>query len=101
MVRPYNSLQYYPLQRKASWDYSLPFYLSAKHSLHPNYAKHLIDLATLSIEEIEKILETINVKDRIAYNSKLIQQNTFHFNHQNIQVNLNEWFLKLNFQKIY
>lgn len=65
---------YYPMQRKASWGYSLPFYLSAKHSLHPNYAKYLIDLDTLRIEETEKILETINVKDRVAYNSKLIQQ---------------------------
>lgn len=33
---------YYPQQNKTPWGYSLPFYLSAKHNLHPNYAKYLI-----------------------------------------------------------
>lgn len=65
---------YYPQQSKTPWGYSLPYYLSAKHSLHPNFAKHLIDLDTLGIEEVERILETITLKERLNYSSKLIQE---------------------------
>lgn len=90
---------YYPIQRKAPWGYSFPFYLSAKHFLHPNYAKHLIDLDTLSIEEIEKILETINVKDRVAYNSNLIQQKYVSFQSSKHSSKVERMVSKIKFSK--
>jgi len=63
---------YYPLQQRFFWGYSLPFYLSAKYSLHPNYAKYLVQLDTLEIKEVEEILESIRIKDRVFYDKVLI-----------------------------
>jgi 4-hydroxy 2-oxovalerate aldolase len=65
---------YYPLQQSLKWGYSLPYYLSAKYSLHPNYAKYLIQLDTLKIDEVEEILEGIRIDNRAFYNKNLIQQ---------------------------
>lgn len=90
---------YHPLQVKTPWGYSLPFYLSAKHALHPNYAKHLIDLDTLGIEEVEQILETISVKDRVGYNSKLIQQKYIAFQSSKRTADFEEVEPKLGFSK--
>ena len=90
---------YYPLQRKSPWGYSLPFYLSAKHCLHPNYAKHLIDLDTLDIEEIEQILETISVNDRTVYNFELIQQKYILFQSSKRTKNYEKKETKIKFSK--
>ena len=84
----YHSLQlidvidnyYYPQQKQTPWGYSLPFYLSAKYQMHPNYAKYLIDLDTLNIEDVEEILEKINVNDRSSFDLNLIQER--YINHQ-------------------
>lgn len=90
---------FYPQQRIKPWGYSLPYYLSAKFSLHPNYAKYLLDLDTLGIEEVEHILETISVKDKIVYNIKLIQEKYVYFQSSKYIAKSEEKNSNLNFTK--
>jgi 4-hydroxy 2-oxovalerate aldolase len=44
---------------KNFWGYSLPFYISAKHNVHPNYASFLDDKNTLTFEGLDTIISRI------------------------------------------
>ena len=55
------------------WGYSLPNYLSAKHNIHPNYAKHLSDKNTLTIEEMDAIFDRIDVKKSVNFDKQYIE----------------------------
>ncbi|GFH41883.1 hypothetical protein Hs30E_04340 [Lactococcus hodotermopsidis] len=44
---------------KNFWGYSLPFYISAKHNVHPNYASYLDDKNTLTFEGLDTIISRI------------------------------------------
>jgi len=47
-----------------TWGYSLPYYISAKHNCHPNYATYLDDKRSLTIEEIGEIMGRIEPDKR-------------------------------------
>ena len=54
-----------PIFKKTPWGYSVPYYLAAINSCHPNYAKFLTE-KQVEIEKIDKILKSIpeNKKDK-------------------------------------
>lgn len=61
------------IYEKASWGYSMPLFISAKHKCHPNYAIHL-DKLGLSSSEIDKILSNISSKKKSVFNKGYMQK---------------------------
>ncbi len=55
------------------WGYSLPHYLSAVHNCHPNYASYLDSKKTLTVEDIDIILNTIPIDSRSNFNKNTIE----------------------------
>lgn len=59
---------------KNYWGYSLPFYLSAKYNVHPNFSSYLSDKMTLSYEGLDVILSTIKENDKIGFSRELAEK---------------------------
>lgn len=55
------------------WGFSLANYLSARHNLHPNYAKHLVEKQTLTAEDIHNIFLMIAEDKKVAFDSEYIE----------------------------
>ena len=55
------------------WGYSLPFYLAAINDCHPSYVQWLINKKTLSIKDINILLQRIN-NDKLSFNQDLIEK---------------------------
>ena len=55
------------------WGYSLPNYLSAKHNIHPNYAKYLSDKNTLMVADMDMIFDRIEPNKCVNYDKNYIE----------------------------
>ena len=55
--------------KKNFWGYSLPFYLTAKNKVHPNYGKYYNAKGTLTEREFDKLLQTIAPEDTHTYSA--------------------------------
>lgn len=62
------------LYKENYWGYSLPNYLSAKHNCHPNYANFLSKKDTLTVENINKIFESMPMEKRCDFDRAYIEQ---------------------------
>jgi len=62
-----------PIFIKKPWGYSLPYYLAAANSCHPNYATYLIE-KKLDIKIINKILKSIPKNNRTTFNENLVKK---------------------------
>ncbi len=51
------------------WGYSLPFYLTAKNKVHPNYGKYYNAKGTLTEKEFDRLLSTIAPNDTHVYSA--------------------------------
>jgi len=51
------------IYRDSFWGYSLPYYLSAKNKVHPNYAKFYAEKGTLTEKMFNELLRTISKED--------------------------------------
>ncbi|MDD6056271.1 MAG: aldolase catalytic domain-containing protein [Helicobacteraceae bacterium] len=69
---------------KTPWGYSVPYYLAAALSVHPNYASFLIDKNTIPMQNIREILSLIPQEKRQNYDENLIQN--LYLEYQNRQV---------------
>ena len=56
-----------PIFAKNFWGYSLPFYLSAIHNCHPNYAAYFAEKNTLTVRSMHEILTMISETDRNSF----------------------------------
>lgn len=56
------------------WGYSLPNYISAAHHAHPNYASYLDDKKTLTVENMNNILDMMDDDRKASYNKAYIEQ---------------------------
>jgi 4-hydroxy 2-oxovalerate aldolase len=74
-----------PVFSKTPWGYSVPYYLSATHNCHPNYASHLLNKQTVSVKIIECLLKQIPGNERAVYNKTLIEN--IYIAYQNRTVN--------------
>lgn len=62
-----------------AWGYSLPNYLSAKHNLHPNYARFLDDKKTLSVEDIDEIFSQFDDDKKYNFDKEYIKKLYFEY----------------------
>ena len=51
------------IYKDSFWGYSLPYYLSAKNRVHPNYAKFYAEKGTLTEKMFNELLRTISKED--------------------------------------
>lgn len=63
-----------PIYANNFWGYSLPHYISAMNNCHPNYASYLDDKSTLTVENINEILEEIEELKRNNYDKDYIEK---------------------------
>lgn len=56
------------------WGYSLPNYLSAKHRIHPNYAKYLCDKHSLTVDMMDEIFSKITPERAIEFEPDYIEE---------------------------
>ncbi len=61
-----------PIYEKTYWGYSMFFYIAAKNDCHPNYVKYLLDKKTLSIKDVNTILDKIEPENKLRYDEKCI-----------------------------
>ncbi|AMH94266.1 4-hydroxy-2-oxovalerate aldolase DmpG [methanogenic archaeon ISO4-H5] len=55
------------------WGYSVPFYLSAKNKVHPNYAKYYNDKGALTEKAFNELLKTIKPEDSHIFTEELAE----------------------------
>lgn len=55
------------IYRENFWGYSLPLYLSASNSCHPNYAIYFAGKGTLTVKSYNEILKSIPKEDKAIY----------------------------------
>lgn len=59
--------------QQKSWGYSLPNYISALHSAHPNYAFYLDDKKTLTVESMNEIFLRMDEAKKYEYDKNYIE----------------------------
>lgn len=63
-----------PIYANNFWGYSLPYYVSAINNCHPNYASYLDDKNTLTVENINEILNEIDDLKRNNFDKDYIEK---------------------------
>lgn len=63
-----------PIYTQTPWGYSVPYYLAATNHCHPNYAKYLIEKATVPVEMINMLLQSIPNEKKSIYSPDLVKQ---------------------------
>ena len=62
-----------PIRRNFQWGYAVPYHIAASHVCHPNYASYLLKKQTLTMRDIEKIIQSIPAEYKMLYDEKLIR----------------------------
>lgn len=62
------------IRKEFEWGYSVPYHIAASNVCHPNYAAYLINKQTLTMKDIEKIIQLIPKEYKILYDQKLIER---------------------------
>ncbi len=62
------------IRKKFEWGYSVPYHIAASNVCHPNYASYLINKQTLTMKDIEKIIQSIPEEYKILYDQSLIEE---------------------------
>ena len=75
------------------WGYSVVYYLAAIHKCHPNYAKYLLDLGTLPINDIGNILMSIIIERKHLYDKDYILSH--YLEYQNNQIDDSAAYIEL------
>ena len=61
-----------PFFEEEHWGYSLPNYLSASHSAHPNYAGYLQTQEDLTVQDMNNIFDMMDSKKKFNYDKNYI-----------------------------
>ena len=69
---------------KTPWGYSVPYFISAIHGCHPNYASYLLNKKTLSVKSINSILKKIDFNERFLFNKQYIEELYIDFQERNV-----------------
>jgi 4-hydroxy 2-oxovalerate aldolase len=59
---------------KTRWGYSMPYYLSAKYNVHPNYAVYLSSKNTLPALAIDGMLSSLDPQQAVKFDKDLIER---------------------------
>lgn len=62
------------IYRENFWGYSLPLYLSAANSCHPNYAIYFSGKGTLTVKSYNEILKSIPKEDKAIYSKEKAEE---------------------------
>ena len=62
-----------PIYLNHSWGYSVPYYLAAINSCHPNYANYLVSMQTLCVRDINIIIKLIPLEKKAKFDKELIK----------------------------
>ena len=62
------------IKEEHPWGYSIPYYIAAINKCHPNYATFLMNLQTVNVEDIEKIIASIPSSKRAVYDKNCISE---------------------------
>lgn len=62
------------IYRENFWGYSLPLYLSAANSCHPNYAIYFASKRTLTVKSYNEILKSIKDEDKAIYSKEKAEE---------------------------
>lgn len=60
------------IKKKHPWGYTIPYYIAAVHKCHPNYATYLMNLQTVPVKDIEKMISCIPQDKRGVYDKTCI-----------------------------
>ena len=63
-----------PIFIKSPWGYSIPYYIAAINGCHPNYATYLSGKQMLSVEDINAITKSMDVKKRVQFDKQYIEK---------------------------
>ena len=72
------------IRKKFEWGYSVPYHIAASNVCHPNYASYLINKQTLTMKDIEKIIQSIPEIYKILYDQSLIEELYVRYQSRNI-----------------
>lgn len=62
------------IRKEYEWGYTVPYHIAASHVCHPNYAAYLINKQTLTMKDIEKIIQSIPEDYKVLYDRKLVER---------------------------
>lgn len=62
-----------PFYERSYWGYSLPNYISAAHSAHPNYAGYLDAKKTLTFEDMNEIFDMMDEEKKVSFDKAYIE----------------------------
>ena len=63
-----------PIRREAEWGYTIPYHIAASHVCHPNYAAYLLNKRTLTMRDIETIIQSIPPESKVLFDKKRIER---------------------------
>jgi 4-hydroxy 2-oxovalerate aldolase len=66
------------------WGYSLAHYMSAVHNCHPNYGSYLDDMKTLSVSNIDEILNMVEENKKNNFDKNYIESLYLKYQNQGI-----------------
>lgn len=72
------------VKEKYPWGYTIPYYIAAINKCHPNYATYLMNRQTITVKDIEKIIESIPKDRRALYDKNYIEAVYNHFQKHDI-----------------
>lgn len=70
------------IYHKQYWGYNIKFYIAAANKCHPNYVAYLLNQKTLSVKQINEILQSLTFKKKLLYDVKYAEQ--VYLDYQNI-----------------
>ncbi len=62
------------IRREYEWGYSVPYHIAASNVCHPNYATYLLQRQTLTMKDIERIIQSIPEEYKVLYDQALIER---------------------------
>jgi len=63
----------HPLHKKLKWGYNAHYFVSARQNCHPSYSTLLMNLQTLTMNEVNLLLQSLPKEDRPIFKKKLIE----------------------------
>jgi len=62
------------MNEEIRWGYNLPYMLSGSNSVHPNYAKYMMDHYYYTMDDMGKVLDVIKDIKPVGYNKQLMDK---------------------------
>ncbi len=64
----------YPIYLHSSWGYNAHYYMAATHKCHPNYASYLMNKQTLTMNQVNLLLQNLPKESRHIFDKALMEK---------------------------